>query len=167
MLTIDVVFPEYFHNFMLARPQYRVESLTLLDVVGNGVRIYDAENEKHRFLSYYDPLDMLIISRSHGIHIDIKKELYLLLNGEINDKAEVKAEGEDRLPITVTFSDELKGRLSKEDLTPVQIRFGKEGRNFLVVRRPDGATFETNNSVGINLVNCGQRLDAQLLAQSA
>lgn len=167
MLTIDVVFPEYFHNFMLARPQYRVESLTLLEVVGNGVRIYDAESDKHRFLSYYDPLDMLIISRSHGIHIDIKKELYLSLNGEINDKAEVKAEGEDRLPITVTFSEQLKGRLAKEELTPLKIRFGQDGRNALVVRRPDGGLSETNSSVVINLINCGQRIDAELLAQSA
>lgn len=159
MLTIDVVFPEVFHNFLKSNPYYHLESLTLTNVTGNGILIFDDDSKKKRLLSYYDPSDMVLVSTSLGIHIDIKKELYLVLNGELNKEAQIKAPDEDRHPIFVNFSEELREGLAKENLKLVRLQLYHAEKMSAILEKPDGSRVLAIDKIQIRVANGGPSLE--------
>lgn len=155
MLTIDVVFPEYFQQFLADRPYYTVVALSLCKTRSNGILLFDSEERKQRMLSYYASYDLILTSTTYGMHEEIKKELYLVLDGETNPEAEVKASEEDRLPIVVTCNDELKDFLKKENLKLLQLRLRANRKQTVVFIAEDDSYFTLLEPVEIRVSNCG------------
>lgn len=155
MLAIDVVFPEYFQQFLADRPYYTVVALSLCKTSSNGILLFDSEERKLRMLSYYAPYDLILTSVKYGMHEEIKKELYLVLDGETNPEAERKAADEDRLPIVVTCSDELRDFLKKENLKLLQLRLRANRKQTAVFMAEDETYFTLLEPVQIRVTNCG------------